>query len=86
MDRLRGFIREAGLPCPENCFRHSFITYRVAMTGNVDETALEAGNSRDVIFKHYRALAAKDDGMAWFELSPEQISKMDIGSHLAATA
>ena len=82
MDRARAFIREAGINCPENCFRHSFITYRVAKTGNVDETALEAGNSRDMIFKHYRELTAKDDGVAWFRLSPSKVADMVQGKHL----
>jgi integrase len=82
MDRARAVIREAGINCPENCFRHSFITYRVAKTGNVDETALEAGNSRDMIFKHYRELTAKDDGVAWFSLGPRRVTEMAESKHL----
>lgn len=76
MDRVRAFAQEAKIPCPDNAFRHSFITYRVAATGNIDETALEAGNSRDMIFKHYRALVSKDEGAAWFGLTPKSVAKM----------
>ena len=82
MDRARDFIRKAGINCPKNCFRHSFITYRVAMTGNVDETSLEAGNSRDMIFKHYRELTSKDEGKAWFALTPSKVEAMASGKHL----
>ena len=82
MDRARAFIRKAGIPCPENCFRHSFITYRVAATGNVDETSLEAGNSRNMVFKRYREVVAKDDGEAWFNLTPTRVQEMQTGEHL----
>jgi len=82
MDRARAVIRKAGINCPSNGFRHSFITYRVAKTGNVDETSLEAGNSRDMIFKHYRELTAKDDGVAWFSLGPRKVGEMAQSTHL----
>ncbi len=55
---------------PDNAFRHSYISHRVAATGNVAATALEAGNSPKIIFGHYRELFTKEEGEAWFELSP----------------
>jgi integrase len=72
MDRIRTFAREAVPPlvCPENGFRHSFVSYRCAATGNVNETAQEAGNSAAVVFKHYRELVAKEEGKAWFAIAP----------------
>lgn len=76
MDRVRAFAREEKLTCPENGFRHSFVSYRVAATGNVAETALEAGNSAAVVFKHYRELVSKDDGKAWFALTPAKVAKL----------
>ena len=70
VDRLRKFLRGASIPCPENGFRHAFISHRVAQTGNVAETSLEAGNSPAIVHRHYRALVAKSDGECWFGLSP----------------
>ncbi len=70
IDRVRKVAREAGLNLPENGFRHSFISYRVALTGNVAETALEAGNGPQIVHKHYRELAPKKDGEAWFNFRP----------------
>lgn len=70
VDRIRDIAREAGFKLPENCFRHSFISHRVAQTGNVAETALEAGNSPQVIFRHYRELFTKEEGRAWFDIQP----------------
>lgn len=75
VDRIRAHVREAEISCPDNAFRHSYISYRVAATGNVDETSLEAGNSREVIFQHYRELVTKHDGEQWFKLSPAVVEK-----------
>ncbi len=72
IDRIREIGRHENFVLPDNCFRHSFISHRVAKTGNVAETALEAGNSPDIIFRHYRELYTKEDGEAWFELFPTQ--------------
>ena len=80
IDRVRTFCRESrpALPCPENAFRHSFISYRIAKTGNVAETSLEAGNSPTTCFKHYRELVSKSDGAAWFDLRPSATSAQVI--------
>lgn len=76
IDRVRTFAKAAGIPCPENGFRHAFISHRVAQTGNVAETALEAGNSPAIVFRHYRELVTKDDGKAWFELTPARTAAL----------
>ena len=86
VDRIRAFARGAKIACPDNAFRHSFITYRVADTGNVDETALEAGNSREMVFQHYRELVSKDEGKAWFALTPNVVGKMGTIEQLAGVA
>lgn len=78
VDRVRSLAREAKpvIEVPENAFRHSFVSYRVADTGNVAETALEAGNSAAVVHKHYRELVAKEDGAAWFALTPAKVAEI----------
>jgi integrase len=70
IDRLRDIAKTAGHVLPQNCFRHSYISHRVAATGNVPETALEAGNSVSKIHRHYRELVTKEQGCAWFEIQP----------------
>jgi integrase len=70
IDRIRDIGRAANFELPENCFRHAFISHRVAQTSNVAETALEAGNSPKIIFRHYRELFTKKEGEAWFKLGP----------------
>ena len=53
-----------------NGLRHSFVTYRMAQINNAPQVALEAGNSPQMIFKHYRELATADDAKEWFGIVP----------------
>lgn len=55
----------------DNGARHSAITYRVALTGDVARIALECGNSPAVIHGHYRGLATPADAQAYFSIAPE---------------
>ena len=56
----------------QNGLRHSFISYRVALTGDVPRTALEAGHSPKMIFRHYREVVEEQATKVWFSLmSPE---------------
>src|SRR5258708_846983 len=80
VDRIRDIARLAKFELPQNCFRHSFISHRVSNTVNVSETALEAGNSPQIIFRHYRELITKEEGAAWFEISPAKHSPIRFES------
>ncbi len=53
--------------------RHSFISYRVAAVKNVAQGVLEAGNSPQMIFQHYRELVTPQDAKAWFAITPESV-------------
>ena len=59
-----------------NALRHSFISYRVADIQNVAQVALEAGNSPQMIFKHYRELVRPADAKTWFSIAPEKHGKL----------
>ena len=63
---------KAGIPggWRQNALRHSFISYRVAETGDVPRTALEAGNSPAMIFRHYREVVDEEAAKTWFSISP----------------
>ncbi len=54
----------------ENGARHSWVTYRVALGGDVARTSLEAGNSVAVIHSHYRGLANETDAKRYFAIYP----------------
>ena len=57
----------------QNALRHSFISYRVAETGDVARTALEAGNSPKMIFRHYREVVDGEAAKTWFSIMPPEV-------------
>jgi integrase len=59
-----------GLAWQENGLRHSFISYRLAILHDTARVALEAGNSPEVIFGHYRELVTPNAAKAWFDVAP----------------
>jgi hypothetical protein len=59
-----------------NALRHSFISYRVAQTQNVAQVALEAGNSPQMIFQHYRELVRPKEAKRWFSIEPGDKAKV----------
>lgn len=58
----------------DNAFRHSYISHRLAQINDIGAVALEAGNSPDVIFKHYRELVGPKEAAAWFGTIPTAIT------------
>lgn len=59
-----------GFQWQENGLRHSYISYRLAVLHDTARVALEAGNSPEVIFSHYRELVTPDAAKSWFEIVP----------------
>lgn len=70
IDRIRDIAATNGMPIPPNALRHSYITYRIAMTGDKASTATEAGNSVKEIDRRYRVPRPKSDGESWFAIMP----------------
>jgi hypothetical protein len=68
--KVTAVARHLGIAWPHNGLRHSFISYRIAQVQNVQQVALEAGNSPDIIFRHYRELASEEQAAAWFTIRP----------------
>jgi hypothetical protein len=59
-----------GFTWAKNGLRHSYISYRLAILHDTARVALEAGNSPEVIFGHYRELVTPEAAKAWFEIKP----------------
>jgi integrase len=60
----------------DNALRHSFVSYRLAETQDVNRVALEAGNSPQMIFKHYRELCTPAEAQTWFSLAPDEAANV----------
>jgi len=57
-------------PWPHDALRHSWVTYRFALTGNAAQTAAEAGHDQAILHRHYRALATRSEAEQWFSILP----------------
>ena len=55
----------------QNVLRHSAISYRLAELQNINQVALEAGNSPKMIHQHYRELATPEQAKSWFSITPK---------------
>jgi integrase len=60
-----------GFKWEANGLRHSYISYRLAILHDTARVALEAGNSPEVIFAHYRELVTPEEAEAWFNVRPD---------------
>jgi integrase len=58
------------LQWPKNAMRHSFVSYRLAATGNAAQTALESGHDQAILFTHYRELVRPKDAERFFSIRP----------------
>jgi len=70
-DVLTATCRRAGVARRRNGLRHSFVSYRMALTGDAARVAMESGHSEAMLFAHYRALVAPEVARAWFGIFPE---------------
>jgi integrase len=68
---MRRAADNAKIKWKQNALRHSFISYRLAEFQDVNRVALEAGNSPQMIFRHYRELATPEQARTWFTIAPE---------------
>ena len=75
-EALRNAAAQSGIKWKQNALRHSFISYRLAELQDVNRVALEAGNSPQMIFRHYRELATPQQAKTWFAIAPETEAKV----------
>ena len=54
-----------------NALRHSYASYRFALTADAGRVAGELGNSAAVVHRHYRELVKPADAERWFAVKPE---------------
>lgn len=84
LERLRLLVRNARTedgspkfaPLPENAWRHSAISCRVAVTGDKAATATWAGTSVQKIDSNYRRPLTREAGLAWFNVFPAEAAQV----------
>ena len=55
--------------------RHSFISYRLAIVKDFPQVAMEAGNSIEIIQRHYNKRATAKEAKTFFALTPPETPK-----------
>jgi integrase len=76
VNALRRLGLRAKVDMKRNGLRHSFCSYRLATTQNANQTALEAGHSADILFKHYRQLVTEAEAKRWFSIAPAEAANV----------
>ena len=69
-------VEAAGVTPKKNGFRHSFGTYRLAVTRDAQQTSLEMGNSVRKLLERYNKAATKAQGLKWFSVTPQKDDKI----------
>jgi integrase len=64
----------------QNCLRHSFISYLLVVTENINAVAYQAGNSPEIIERDYKALipGAKPYASKWWSIRPQDQSVNEV--------
>ncbi|HEX5400470.1 MAG TPA: hypothetical protein VFY06_15590 [Verrucomicrobiae bacterium] len=62
--------RKAGVPFPTNAARHSFCSYHLAHFGNAAQTAIQAGHSETMLFRHYREMVTPEAAAEFWQIKP----------------
>lgn len=60
--------KEAGVAYKKNAFRNSFISYRLALSKDINSVAYESGNSPQMIRKYYLGLVTAEAAQEWFSI------------------
>ncbi len=68
IDRAIAFAKSSQIDWPNNALRHSYATYRLAITADAARVALEMGNSPQKLIRNYRELADESEAEAWFSI------------------
>ena len=72
-------VRAAGsLPFrwKQNGLRHSYASYRLAITNDAAQVSLELGNSPLKLFSNYRKVVTRSQAIAWFNVMPTTASNV----------
>ena len=70
-DAEKGTAAKPAVKWKSNALRHSYASYRFAVTGDAGRVAGELGNSAAVVHRHYRELVKPADAQRWFAVAPD---------------
>jgi integrase len=71
IDRIERVAARLKIKWVKNGLRHSFCSYRLAITSDPARVATEAGNSPVMVHRHYKALVTEAQAKEWFNIFPK---------------
>lgn len=74
--RVARLAKRLGVSWHHDVMRHTGISNLVALTGNVDQVALWAGNSRQIIYQSYLSQVTKTEAKLFFSIEPPKLDKV----------
>ena len=74
--RCAEMCKAAGVKRKDNGLRHAFCSFHFALHANENQTAQQAGNSPAMVHQHYKGLATKAEGEAWFNVQPHRAANI----------
>lgn len=83
-DESKGVKAQKPVEWKGNALRHSYASYRFALTGDAGRVAGECGNSAAVIHRHYRGLVKPADAERWFNVRPAEAAANVLPMPVAA--
>ena len=66
-------VRAAGVEWPHNVTRHTWASYHLAQFGSAARTAIQAGHTETVLFRHYRELVTPEAAREFWSIRPENL-------------
>jgi len=73
---VQSVVEAAGLDYwPQNCLRHSYGSYRTAITQDIGKVSLEMGNSPSVVRRNYLKAQTPAVAKEWFALTPRKVGR-----------
>lgn len=73
LKRLRLIDRQYTVGLSHDCMRHTYATYAFAHDETGEKLAKEMGHSESVGMTHYRGLVTKEQGKAYFAITPDSL-------------
>lgn len=69
----------AGVKWKHDGLRHSFVSYRLSVIGNIDQVSEETGTEKKTLRKHYRRPVLREVADEWFALDPRKVISFEPG-------
>lgn len=67
--------QKAKVQWKRNAHRHGFASYRTALIKNLEEVAIECGNSKQMLLSNYFQLVSEQEAQEWFAIVPTETNK-----------